>query len=64
LILFSAAIKPSLRIFGSETEGSKNGQSPDRSVSAQEIGQDLEAALEQFCEIAADLGGEETQKNS
>jgi hypothetical protein len=40
----------------SETEGSKNGQSSDRSVLAQEIGQDLEAALEQFREIAADLG--------
>ena len=37
---------------------------PDRDIFAQEIVEDLEAALEQFCEIAADLGGEtaETDK--
>jgi len=31
---------------------------PDPDVLAQEIVEDLEAALEQFREIAADLGGE------
>ena len=34
----------------------------DSDVLAQEIVEDLEAALEQFREIAADLGAEETQK--
>jgi hypothetical protein len=34
--------------------GSENGINPD--VLAKEIVEDLEAALEQFCEIAADLG--------
>jgi hypothetical protein len=37
-------------------KASKNGLSPDPSVLAQEIGEDLEVALEQFREIAGDLG--------
>jgi len=38
-------------------EGSENGTDPD--VLAQEIVEDLEAALEQFREIATDLGGKQ-----
>jgi hypothetical protein len=37
---------------------------PIQTFRAQEIVDDLEAALEQFCEIAADLNGSEVAKEN
>jgi type I restriction enzyme M protein len=57
--------KASLDIFWLRDESLEESDNlPDPEVLAQEIVEDLEAALEQFREIAADLGGEtaETDK--
>jgi type I restriction enzyme M protein len=51
--------KASLDIFWLRDESLEESDNlPDPDVLAQEIVEDLEAALEQFREIAADLGGE------
>jgi len=52
--------KASLDIFWLRDESLEDSDNlPDPDVLAQEIVEDLEAALEQFREIAADLGPEE-----
>ena len=52
--------KASLDIFWLRDESLENSDNlPDPDVLAQEIVEDLEAALEQFREIASDLGGEQ-----
>ena len=57
--------KASLDIFWLRDESLEESDNlPDPDVIAQEIVEDLEAALEQFREIAADLGAGETQKSS
>ncbi len=49
----------SLNIFWLRDEGLEDSDNlPDPDVLAQEIVDDLESALEQFREIAADMGGE------
>jgi len=55
-------IKPASTSSGSETKAWKSPITfPDPDILAQEIVEDLEAALEQFHEIAADLGSKENQ---
>jgi len=55
--------KASLDIFWLREESFEEfGNLPDSDVLAQEIVEDLEAALEQFREIATDLGGEDFKK--
>jgi len=54
--------KASLDIFWLRDESLEESDNlPDPDVLAQEIVEDLEAALEQFREIAADLGAKDTQ---
>ena len=54
--------KTSLDIFWLSDESLEESDNlPDPDVLAQEIVEDLEAALEQFREIAADVGGEVTK---
>ena len=54
--------KASLGIFSLRDERPEESDNlPDPDVLAQEIVEDLEAALEQFHEIAADLGSKENQ---
>ena len=55
--------KASLDIFWLRDESLEDSDNlPDPDVLAQEIVEDLEAALEQFHEIATDLGREEPSK--
>ena len=55
--------KASLDIFWLRDESLEESDNlPDPDILAQEIVEDLEAALEQFREIASDLGAEETKK--
>ena len=55
--------KASLGIFSLRDERPEESDNlPDPDILAQEIVEDLEAALEQFREIASDLGGEEIQE--
>ena len=55
--------KASLDIFWLRDESLEDSDNlPDPDVLAQEIVDDLEAALEQFREITADLGGESVAK--
>jgi type I restriction enzyme M protein len=57
--------KASLDIFWLRDESLEESDNlPDPDVLAQEIVEDLEAALEQFREIAADLGGEATKETT
>ena len=50
---------PRLDIFWLRDESLEDSDNlPDPDILAQEVVEDLEAALEQFREIAADLGGE------
>ena len=54
--------KASLGIFSLRDERPEESDNlPDPDILAQEIVDDLEAALEQFREIAADLGSKENQ---
>ena len=56
--------KASLCIFSLRDERPEESDNlPDPEVLAQEIVEDLEAGLEQFREIANDLGAEGTQKS-
>jgi type I restriction enzyme M protein len=56
------ATKASLDIFWLRDESLEESDNlPDPDVLAQEIVEDLEAALEQFREIAADLGSKESE---
>ena len=56
-------IRPASTSSGSETKAWKSPITfPDPDILVQEIVEDLEAALEQFREIASDLGGEEIQE--
>jgi type I restriction enzyme M protein len=57
--------KASLDIFWLRDESLEDsGDLPHPEVLAQEIVEDLEAALAQFAEIAADLGGEATKETT
>ena len=60
----STANKASLDIFWLRDESLEESDNlPDPDVLAQEIVDSLEAALEQFREIATDLGGQEGPEN-
>ena len=50
--------KPASTSSGSQTKLEESDNLPDPDVLAQEIVEDLEAALEQFREIATDLGAD------
>ena len=57
--------KASLDIFWLRDESLEESDNlPDPDVLAQEIVEDVEAALEQFREIATDLGGEATKETT
>jgi len=57
-----SVIKPASTSSGSETKAWKSPITfPDPDILAQKIVEDLEAALEQFREIAADLGRNEPE---